>query len=56
MNERSFLKLGTGGDYVPVKEGSYQYISPEGIPVSYGYKADENGFVVKGFPLPVAPQ
>lgn len=55
VQERSFLKLGPQGDYIPVREGSYAYTSPEGIPVSYGYVADENGFIVKGSPLPVAP-
>ena len=52
VSERSYLKESKEG-YVPVKEGTYEYTSPEGTPVSYGYKADENGFVVKGYPLPL---
>jgi hypothetical protein len=55
VTERSYLKPSASGGYAPTKEGTYEYISPEGIPVSYGYKADENGYNVKGFPLPIAP-
>ncbi|XP_011644047.1 uncharacterized protein LOC105431514 [Pogonomyrmex barbatus] len=32
------------GELVRVVEGSYSYTSPEGIPVSVNYVADENGY------------
>lgn len=54
VSERSYLKPSKEG-YVPVKEGTYEYTSPDGTPVSFGYKADENGYVVKGYPLPLGP-
>ena len=38
-----------------VQRGSYSYISPEGIPISVTWEADENGFRAKGAHLPVAP-
>ncbi|KAA0203399.1 Cuticle Protein CPR RR-1 [Hyalella azteca] len=36
--------------------GSYSYTSPEGIPVSVRYVADENGFQVESPNLPVMPE
>ncbi|KAF7266372.1 hypothetical protein GWI33_020397 [Rhynchophorus ferrugineus] len=36
-------------------QGSYQYISPEGIPVSVQYVADENGFQPQSDILPTPP-
>lgn len=36
-------------------QGSYHYTSPEGIPVSIVYVADENGFQPQGDVLPQAP-
>ena len=35
-----------------VKTGSYSYTSPEGIPISVSYTADENGFRAEGDHLP----
>ncbi|XP_076271489.1 larval cuticle protein LCP-17-like [Rhynchophorus ferrugineus] len=36
-------------------QGSYQYISPEGVPVSVQYVADENGFQPQSDILPTPP-
>ncbi|XP_020282168.1 uncharacterized protein LOC109853963 [Pseudomyrmex gracilis] len=41
--EIATLKL-VDGELVRVVEGSYSYKSPEGIPVSVNYVADENGY------------
>ncbi|XP_012543525.2 endocuticle structural glycoprotein SgAbd-1 [Monomorium pharaonis] len=41
--EMATLKL-VDGELVRVVEGSYSYKSPEGIPVSVHYVADENGY------------
>ncbi|ODM95641.1 Endocuticle structural glycoprotein SgAbd-2 [Orchesella cincta] len=38
-----------------VKTGSYQYTSPEGLPILVKWVADENGFRAEGSHLPVAP-
>ncbi|XP_016955536.1 pupal cuticle protein Edg-78E [Drosophila biarmipes] len=35
--------------------GSHSYISPEGIPISLTYTADENGFQPQGAHLPTPP-
>ncbi|XP_018580253.1 endocuticle structural glycoprotein SgAbd-8-like [Anoplophora glabripennis] len=35
--------------------GSYQYTSPEGVPVQISYIADENGFQPSGNVLPTPP-
>jgi len=35
--------------------GSSSYISPEGVPISLTYVADENGFQPQGDHLPTAP-
>jgi len=40
---------------VSVKSGSYSYISPEGIPITTTWTADENGFHASGAHLPVPP-
>ncbi|XP_072744204.1 uncharacterized protein [Anoplolepis gracilipes] len=42
-NEIATFKL-VDGDLVRVVEGSFSYKSPEGIPVSVHYVADENGY------------
>ncbi|XP_046393432.1 pupal cuticle protein 20-like [Ischnura elegans] len=44
-----------GKGYVLVKEGSYQYKTPEGRTINLKYLADENGFQPIGDHLPVAP-
>ncbi|KAH8252174.1 hypothetical protein KR026_010057, partial [Drosophila bipectinata] len=35
--------------------GSFAYVSPEGIPISLTYVADENGFQPQGDHLPTPP-
>lgn len=35
--------------------GSYDYISKDGVPVSFTYEADENGYRPKGDLLPQSP-
>lgn len=35
--------------------GTYQYTSPEGVPVQVSYTADENGFQPAGNVLPTPP-
>ncbi|XP_023311143.1 endocuticle structural glycoprotein SgAbd-8-like [Anoplophora glabripennis] len=35
--------------------GSYQYTSPEGVPVQVSYLADTNGFQPSGNVLPTSP-
>ena len=42
-------------DVGTVSRGSYSYISPEGIPITLSWTADENGFRPVGSHLPVAP-
>jgi len=36
-------------------QGSYSYTSPEGIPITVTYVADENGFQASGDHLPTSP-
>ncbi|XP_018580261.1 larval cuticle protein LCP-22-like [Anoplophora glabripennis] len=36
-------------------QGSFQYTSPEGVPVQIQYRADENGFQPIGNVLPTSP-
>jgi hypothetical protein len=43
------------GQLGSVKSGSYSWISPEGIPFSLSYTADENGFRPVASHLPVPP-
>nr|CAD7440957.1 unnamed protein product [Timema bartmani] len=53
VSEQGHLTLtNEGWESVIVKEGSYSYISPEGIPVSVSYIADEKGFRATGSHLP----
>nr|CAD7204386.1 unnamed protein product [Timema douglasi] len=53
VSEQGRLTLtNEGWESVIVKEGSYSYVSPEGIPVSVSYIADENGFRATGSHLP----
>lgn len=40
---------------VHVKQGQYQYTSPEGKVINLLYTADENGFQPQGSHLPTAP-
>ncbi|XP_071438580.1 endocuticle structural glycoprotein SgAbd-2-like [Hetaerina americana] len=40
----SLISTDDGWEYVIVKKGSYSYISPEGIPITVNYVADQNGF------------
>ncbi|GLH03052.1 Cuticle protein CP14.6 [Gryllus bimaculatus] len=42
-------------DHVLVKQGSYQYTSPEGELIKVTYVADEGGFRPEGSHIPVAP-
>nr|CAD7454034.1 unnamed protein product [Timema tahoe] len=53
VSEQGRLTLtNEGWESVIVKEGSYSYISPEGIPVSVSCIADEKGFRATGSHLP----
>lgn len=36
-------------------QGSFQFTSPEGVPVSIQYVADENGYQPQGDAIPTAP-
>ncbi|XP_054265131.1 larval cuticle protein 65Ag1-like [Macrosteles quadrilineatus] len=57
FQERGILKpTADGKDYVLVKTGSYQFITPEGQNVRTDWQADENGFHAQGNHLPVAPE
>lgn len=52
--------IGSTKEFAPKKfgqviTGSYSYTSPEGVVITTYYTADENGFVVQGDHLPVAP-
>ncbi|KAJ8947813.1 hypothetical protein NQ314_008536 [Rhamnusium bicolor] len=44
-----------GPDAGTAAQGSYQYTSPEGVPVQIQYIADENGFQPVGNVLPTPP-
>ncbi|KAG6451773.1 larval cuticle protein LCP-14-like [Manduca sexta] len=44
-----------GDAQVLAVQGSYQYKSPEGIPVQFSYVADENGYQPQSDLLPVGP-
>lgn len=40
-------------DNVLVKQGSYKYTSPEGVPIEVTYTADELGFQPRSSAIPV---
>ena len=40
---------------IQVIQGSYSYTSPEGVPITVTYVADENGFNAQGDHLPTPP-
>ncbi|XP_014246955.1 cuticle protein CP14.6-like [Cimex lectularius] len=44
VNEQGLLKSVGAGNQVLVKQGSFAFLTPEGIPVQLKYIADENGF------------
>ncbi|KAG8239946.1 hypothetical protein J437_LFUL019534 [Ladona fulva] len=48
-------EAGEGSDTLIAVRGSISYTSPEGIPITLNYVADENGFQAQGDHLPVAP-
>lgn len=53
VSEQGRLITTNGGwEYVVAKTGSYSYISPEGIPITVDYIADENGFRATGKHIP----
>ncbi|KAK9503258.1 hypothetical protein O3M35_011866 [Rhynocoris fuscipes] len=57
FNEQGKLKkLANDDGEVLIKEGSYQYKSPEGEAISLKYVADEDGFRPEGSHLPVPVQ
>ncbi|PSN40116.1 hypothetical protein C0J52_27375 [Blattella germanica] len=57
FSEQGALKpTADGSDLVLVKQGSVRYTSPEGLPISLTYVADELGFRPEGSHLPVAPR
>lgn len=51
-NGISAQEQGVGGHHAA---GGFSYISPEGIPISLSYTADEHGFHPEGAHLPVPP-
>ncbi|XP_053602686.1 endocuticle structural glycoprotein SgAbd-2-like [Plodia interpunctella] len=54
--ERGYLKNpGIKDAEAQVAEGSFSYTSPEGVPISLRYVADENGFRPEGAHLPTPP-
>ncbi|BES88694.1 Cuticular protein [Nesidiocoris tenuis] len=54
-SEHGALKQTPEGDYVLVQQGTVAYTSPEGIPVSLSYVADENGYRPEGTHIPQPP-
>ncbi|KAJ8979026.1 hypothetical protein NQ317_003129 [Molorchus minor] len=44
-----------GNEQGTAAQGSFQYTSPEGIPIALTYVADENGFQPQGSHLPTPP-
>ncbi|NP_001166719.1 cuticular protein RR-1 motif 32 precursor [Bombyx mori] len=54
--EQGYLKnAGAKDAEAQVAQGSFTYTSPEGIPISVSYVADENGFRPEGAHLPTPP-
>ncbi|XP_041976268.1 endocuticle structural glycoprotein SgAbd-2-like [Aricia agestis] len=54
--EQGYLKnAGIKDAEAQVAQGSYAYTSPEGIPISVSYIADEYGFRAEGAHLPTPP-
>ncbi|XP_063361331.1 endocuticle structural glycoprotein SgAbd-2-like [Cydia amplana] len=54
--EQGYLKnAGVKDAEAQVAQGSYSYTSPEGIPITITYVADENGFRAEGAHLPTPP-
>ncbi|KAL4706490.1 hypothetical protein ACJJTC_015688 [Scirpophaga incertulas] len=54
--EQGYLKnAGVKDAEAQVAQGSFAYTSPEGIPISVSYIADENGFRAEGAHLPTPP-
>ncbi|XP_049865994.1 endocuticle structural glycoprotein SgAbd-2-like [Pectinophora gossypiella] len=54
--EQGYLKnAGIKDAEAQVAQGSFGYTSPEGIPISLSYIADENGFRAEGAHLPTPP-
>lgn len=51
QEEQGFQKNGD----VHVKQGQYQYTSPEGKVIKVSYTADESGFQPQGADLPTPP-
>ncbi|KAF6214880.1 hypothetical protein GE061_009624 [Apolygus lucorum] len=49
------LKQTPEGDYYLSQTGQVSYTSPEGIPVSFSYIGDENGFRAEGTHIPKQP-
>ncbi|XP_028158526.1 endocuticle structural glycoprotein SgAbd-2-like [Ostrinia furnacalis] len=55
-NEQGYLKnAGNKDAEAQVAQGSFTYTSPEGIPISVSYIADENGFHAEGAHIPTPP-
>ncbi|CAG9785098.1 unnamed protein product [Diatraea saccharalis] len=54
--EQGYLKnAGVKDAEAQVAQGSFAYTSPEGVPISVSYIADENGFRAEGAHLPTPP-
>ncbi|XP_047514888.1 endocuticle structural glycoprotein SgAbd-2-like [Pieris napi] len=54
--EQGYLKnAGIKDAEAQVAQGSFSYTSPEGVPISLNYIADENGFRAEGAHLPTPP-
>ncbi|XP_054264644.1 endocuticle structural glycoprotein SgAbd-1-like isoform X1 [Macrosteles quadrilineatus] len=55
VESSGYLKNAGTENEIQVIQGSYTYYSPEGVPITTTYIADENGFQVQGDHLPVPP-
>ncbi|XP_047526720.1 endocuticle structural glycoprotein SgAbd-2-like [Vanessa atalanta] len=54
--EQGYLKnAGIKDAEAQVAQGSFSYTSPEGVPITVNYIADENGFRAEGAHLPTPP-
>ncbi|XP_026486142.1 endocuticle structural glycoprotein SgAbd-2-like [Vanessa tameamea] len=54
--EQGYLKnAGIKDAEAQVAQGSFSYTSPEGVPITLNYIADENGFRAEGAHLPTPP-
>lgn len=53
MKQGSLVPNAKGDGYVMDQQGSYSFLTPEGIEVKMSYTAGKDGFKVTGYPLPI---